>query len=413
LLIFENIRAFMAKSRHTLTSIILGVTVSLGIALTFAAGYFLRDFTDGQIAIAADDTTSTNDFDLVVEVQALLDQVYLREQPSPTVRQYAAIRGLLSSLNDPNTFFIEPAVAQSEADTLAGTYGGVGVLVQRNEIAEFVLYPYPDGPAATAGIEDGDVLLEIDGISIDVTEPQDAVDQRMRGEVIDNNGVELTVRKLGGEIYTEFIPFDVINVPSVFGRVLVENESIGYVQILRFTNRTPSELTTILEDLNVENLEALIIDLRNNSGGLLQESIDIAGFFLSDGSIAIEQSKDDERVFSTSIEGNVTSIPLVVLVNHRTASASELVAGALRDRGRAILIGQTTFGKGTVQQIFTLSDGSSVHVTSAQWLTPNRTPLDGSGLVPDIEMIPAENGRDVELGEAIRYIQMNYMQENE
>jgi carboxyl-terminal processing protease len=287
------------------------------------------------------------------------------------------------------------------------------VLVQRNEIAEFVLYPYPDGPAATAGIEDGDVLLEIDGISIDVTEPQDAVDQRMRGEVIDNNGVELTVRKLGGEIYTEFIPFDVINVPSVFGRVLVENESIGYVQILRFTNRTPSELTTILEDLNVENLEALIIDLRNNSGGLLQESIDIAGFFLSDGSIAIEQSKDDERVFSTSIEGNVTSIPLVVLVNHRTASASELVAGALRDRGRAILIGQTTFGKGTVQQIFTLSDGSSVHVTSAQWLTPNRTPLDGSGLVPDIEMIPAENGRDVELGEAIRYIQMNYMQENE
>jgi carboxyl-terminal processing protease len=403
----------MAKSRHTLTSIILGVTVSLGIALTFAAGYFLRDFTDGQIAIAADDTTSTNDFDLVVEVQALLDQVYLREQPSPTVRQYAAIRGLLSSLNDPNTFFIEPAVAQSEADTLAGTYGGVGVLVQRNEIAEFVLYPYPDGPAATAGIEDGDVLLEIDGISIDVTEPQDAVDQRMRGEVIDNNGVELTVRKLGGEIYTEFIPFDVINVPSVFGRVLVENESIGYVQILRFTNRTPSELTTILEDLNVENLEALIIDLRNNSGGLLQESIDIAGFFLSDGSIAIEQSKDDERVFSTSIEGNVTSIPLVVLVNHRTASASELVAGALRDRGRAILIGQTTFGKGTVQQIFTLSDGSSVHVTSAQWLTPNRTPLDGSGLVPDIEMIPAENGRDVELGEAIRYIQMNYMQENE
>jgi carboxyl-terminal processing protease len=403
----------MAKSRHTLTSIILGVTVSLGIALTFAAGYFLRDFTDGQIAIAADDTTSTNDFDLVVEVQALLDQVYLREQPSPTVRQYAAIRGLLSSLNDPNTFFIEPAVAQSEADTLAGTYGGVGVLVQRNELAEFVLYPYPDGPAATAGIEDGDVLLEIDGISIDVTEPQDAVDQRMRGEVIDNNGVELTVRKLGGEIYTEFIPFDVINVPSVFGRVLVENESIGYVQILRFTNRTPSELTTILEDLNVENLEALIIDLRNNSGGLLQESIDIAGFFLSDGSIAIEQSKDDERVFSTSIEGNVTSIPLVVLVNHRTASASELVAGALRDRGRAILIGQTTFGKGTVQQIFTLSDGSSVHVTSAQWLTPNRTPLDGSGLVPDIEMIPAENGRDVELGEAIRYIQMNYMQENE
>jgi carboxyl-terminal processing protease len=156
--------------------------------------------------------------------------------------------------------------------------------------------------------------------------------------------------------------------------------------------------------LSADNIQGLILDLRNNSGGLLQESIDVASVFLDGGIVLYERTKSDERVFEATSVGEVTDLPLVVIVNSGTASAAELVAGAIQDRERGILIGQTTYGKGTIQQIFSLTDGSSIHITSAEWLTPNMNALDGAGLNPDISMIPDENGRDVEIGEALRYL---------
>src|SRR5690606_31187987 len=183
------------------------------------------------------------------------------------------------------------------------------------------------------------------------------------------------------------------------------DERIGYIQILRFTARTPDEVILGLTELHELGITALILDIRNNTGGLLDESIDVASQFIDRGVVIYEVTKQTERAFNVEGGGLATDMPLAVLVNDRTASAAELVAAAIRDNERGILIGQTTFGKGTVQQIFTLSDGSSVHVTSAEWFTPNRTPIAGIGLTPDIEMIPDENGRDVELGEATRYLQ--------
>jgi carboxyl-terminal processing protease len=137
----------------------------------------------------------------------------------------------------------------------------------------------------------------------------------------------------------------------------------------------------------------------------LEESIKVASEFLPGGIISYERDKTEERALEAAATGLAPDLPLVVLVNDLTASASEIVAGAIRDRQRGILLGQKTYGKGTVQQIFTLSDGSSVHITAAEWLTPNHTPLDGVGLEPDIYMIPDENGRDIETGEAVRYLQ--------
>ena len=138
---------------------------------------------------------------------------------------------------------------------------------------------------------------------------------------------------------------------------------------------------------------------------MLQESVTVADEFLDDGVVLYERSRDNERTFDAQPGGLMTDLPLIVLVNGGTASAAELVAGAIRDSGRGIIIGQTTFGKGTVQQIFRLSDGSSIHITSAEWFTPNNSTIEGVGLVPDISMIPDENGRDVEIGEAIRHLQ--------
>lgn len=369
-------------------------------------GIFAREIfgITPPLALATDDPAERVGYPLIDEVQDLLDQVYLRDQPGYTERQYAAIRGLLSSLDDPNTFFIDPPVARSEAQALAGTYGGIGVQLRRNEAGAFVLYPFPESPARAAGIIDGAELIAIDGMPVDQTTQVDAVDQLMRGEVDAGNGIQLTVRQ-AGEDFTTFVEFAVINVPSVVARVLDQDERIAYVQVLRFTSRTPDELEETLRDLDVQSLQGLVLDLRDNSGGLLTESVQVASQFLDGGVVIYEVTQDEETAINAERGGVATEIPLVVLVNRGTASASELVAGAIRDRDRGILIGQQTFGKGTVQQIFTLSDGSSVHITSAEWFTPDRVPLAGVGLEPTIAMIPDENGRDVELGEAVRYLQ--------
>jgi carboxyl-terminal processing protease len=273
-------------------------------------------------------------------------------------------------------------------------------------LGEFVLFPFQDSPAIKAGIEDRDILKAINGQPVDLSTAQDVIDQMLRGEVKEGSGVEIKVSKIDSGELTVFIPFDVINVPSVLWHVLAEDEQIGYVQILRFTSRTPEELVAALQDLNQSDVISLILDLRNNAGGLLQESIAVATQFLPEGEVILyERDHQSERTFNADKGGLATGLPLVVLINQGTASAAELVAGAIRDNERGILIGQTSYGKGTVQQIFRLSDESSLHITSAEWLTPDRAPLDGNGLEPDIPMIPDVNGRDVEIGEAIRHLQ--------
>jgi carboxyl-terminal processing protease len=393
------------KTRYYGRSILIGAVLGIGLALVFAAGFFFRGFVELPTAAAAA-TTSTGNYPLLDEVQNLLNRFYLRTQPNEKEREYAAIRGLLGSLNDKFTFFIDPPVAKSESDVLAGTYGGIGVQIQRSEKGDFILLPFPDSPALKAGVEVGDILRAVNKTPLDADIQADVLDQQLRGEVKAGSGVEITVLKPKTQKeLTVFIPFAVINVPSVVWRTLDENSAIGYIKVMRFTSRTPEELKTGIQELQKSSVKGLILDLRDNSGGLLQESVTSAGQFLKGGIIVYEKSNQDERALNASTDGLATDIPLIVLVNKGTASAAELVAGAIQDRQRGILIGQTTYGKGTVQQIFRLSDNSSLHVTSAEWFTPNHHEIDGKGLQPDIPMIPDPNGRDVETGEAVRQLE--------
>jgi carboxyl-terminal processing protease len=258
---------------------------------------------------------------------------------------------------------------------------------------------------------DGDILKSVNGREITLSDQPDAVDQLLRGEVKDNNGVDVVIQR-GDEVLSFFIPFAIVNVPSIQWRVLDEDSRIGYIFIMRFTSRTPSELKVAFEELTSSDIESIILDLRDNGGGLLQEAIDIAGVFLGNEVIMIQVSRTEEQEFYPKNAELQIDFPMIVLVNGRTASAAELVAGAIQDADRGVLVGQKTFGKGTIQQIYRLSDTSSLHVTSHEWLTPNRNVIDGMGLTPDIEMIPDENGRDVELGEAIRYFQNNVLSNN-
>ncbi len=382
-------------------SVLLGALIGIGMAVVFAAGFVTRDL----VGAASRAQAQTEGFPLLLEVQSLLDQHYLREQPSFEQRQYAAIRGLLTTLADRYTFFVDPPVARSESDVLAGTYGGIGVQIQRNELGEILLYPFDDSPALRAGIAAGDVLVAVNGASVELTTRQDEIDQLLRGEVRPGNGVEVMYRSsTTGETVTQFIEFAVINVPSVIWRVLEEDQRVGYLHILRFTSRTPEELQIALEDLKRREIAALVLDLRDNSGGLLAESIQVADEFIDGAVLAHERSRSRDETFTGKAGGAALDLPLVVIVNGGTASGAELVAGAIQDQERGILIGQTTYGKGSIQQIYPLSDRSSLHVTAAEWLTPDRRQLEGVGLQPDINMIPDPNGRDVELGEALRYL---------
>lgn len=373
----------------------LGLAVVL-IAVGFTGGVFIGR---SDSATAQDGT----EFPLLNETIGYIEDFFVKDKPTDKALEYAVVRAYLQGLNDPYTFFIEPAVAASESDALAGRYGGIGVDIQRNEQGEFVLYPFADSPATRAGILEGDILLAINDSPVDLTSSMDIIRQATRGEIVEGAGVKLKVRNQNASEEREyFILFEEILVPSVTWRTLFEAPEIGYIKILSFTSRTPEEFKQAVAELRDQNIQALVLDLRGNSGGLLQESLTIAGEFLDGGILSIERRVEGENTVTDENGGVMTDLPLVVLVNNQSASASEIVAGAIQDNDRGILIGQVTYGKGSIQRIFPLSDSSSIHVSTALWLTPDGKTLDGQGLTPDITMIPDENGRDVELGEAVR-----------
>jgi carboxyl-terminal processing protease len=231
----------------------------------------------------------------------------------------------------------------------------------------------------------------------------DSVDQLLRGEVKPGSGVTLTLQR-GGDTLDVFVEFAVIEVPSVVWRMLTDD--VGYLQVLRFSARTPDELDEAAQQLRGAGARGLVLDMRDNPGGLLQESIEVADAFVEEGVLVYERNAAGERGFDSTTGGVLEDLPLRVLVNGRTASGAEIVAGAIRDSGRGLLVGERTFGKGTVQQILPLSDSSSLHVTSSEWLTPARRPLDQVGLEPDIPVAPDSSGTDNQLTAAIEAVQV-------
>jgi carboxyl-terminal processing protease len=379
-----NLRGFAAFS----------LLAAVVVAAAFSAGYV----THGR-----QDQLQTGSFGLLVQVRDILRANYIGDAPGDTAFEYGAAHGMVGALNDPYSRFVEPPAHELESQDLQGAFGGVGAELRLNPEGEVVLSPYPDLPAAKAGIEEGDVLLQVDDTPITPEISLDDVSALIRGPV--GTKVRLTIRHEDEAPRVVTIERQEFEIPSVTWRQLEDQPDIGLIAISRFSSRTDDEFRRAYQDLSGKGVTGVVLDLRDDSGGLLDASIQVAGEFLDGGVVAYEQRRNGgEEQFPASGRGLAADIPLAVLVNHGTASAAEVVAGALLDRQRAPLIGEKSYGKGSVQLVFDLPDGSSVHVTAARWYTPLHTPIDGVGLTPTIETAPRDGPNDPPLERAIEYL---------
>ncbi|MCA9949503.1 MAG: S41 family peptidase [Anaerolineales bacterium] len=387
-----------------------GLTVFMLILLAisaFAAGYFVNDL----LALREQSAHAQENMNIFWEAWGLVDDHFIGELPTENLRTYGAIRGSFDTLGDPYTVFVEPVARDVEKERLQGSFGGIGAYISRpEEGGDVLLEPIPGNPAEAAGILSGDVLLMVDGTAVTAEMTVNEIVDLIKGEK--GTEVILTVRHSDAIDSVDIaIERADILIPSVLARVLEEDPSIGYIQLSRFSGESGTEVADALVDLLDQGVTKIILDMRSNPGGLLEAAVDVSDQFLDAGSVLFQQSSNgDEREFKTTNKTLAADVPLVVLVNGGTASAAEIVAGALQDRERAVLIGnEKTFGKGSVQLVFDLSDGSSVHVTSARWFTPDHNQIDGQGLEPDIlveiTQEAVDNGIDELLQTAVEQLQ--------
>lgn len=390
------------RTRNIITLLLLVLLVSGA----FAAGYFVSELRlERNIHVHAEE-----EFDIFWEAWSRIEGNFIGELPVDQQRAYGAIRGSLNTLDDPYTVFIEPVVRDVERERLQGSFGGIGAYLSRpDDEGDVILEPIPGNPAEKAGILSGDILVAVDGMPVTVEMTVADIADMVKGAK--GEAVVLTVIHPGeSEAVEVTVIRDDILIPSVASRLLTEDKNIGYVRLSRFSAESSEEVADALRDLSEQGATSYVLDLRQNRGGLLDAAVGVADHFLQDGPILYQRSKDEgDRAYSATGDTLIPDADVIVLVDSGTASAAEIVAGALQDRERAQLVGnEPTFGKGSVQLVFDLSDGSSVHVTSARWLTPNHTQLDGQGLQPDVTVEVTQealdDGRDEVLDRAVELL---------
>lgn len=335
--------------------------------------------------------------------QTLKAEYYGDDLPDAKNLAYNAIRGVIFGLEDQFTSFVTPSSAKLIEEDATGSFSGIGAVVQLNKQRVLqISRVYADSPAEKSGLKAGDLITEVDGQSIIGDDLSEQV-AKVRGPA--GSVVKLTI------VRGEDAPFTVEVTRAKIEIKLVESKMIGdiaYVALSKFDSTTTAqELSAAIQSLLANNPKGLILDLRGNPGGFLDQSIAVADLFLKDGVVLYERTKDGEqRVFRSGDDGLAQDIPLVVLINGGSASASEIVAGAIQDRERGVLIGEKSFGKGSVQQINRLSDGSQLRVTIARWFTPNDRAIHGEGLEPDITVEAGDDPKiDTQLDRAVDYLE--------
>ncbi len=333
----------------------------------------------------------------------ILQNNALHPLPPPPTLEYGMIRGMLEAYGDPNTIFVEPARHELLSNELQGSFGGIGVRLDRNPAGALLLYPFRGSPAHKAGIRDADQLVAVDNLYIKPQTMMEEIQSAIRGPV----GSEVVISVSRGDP-PETLKFSLhrepVSLPSVTWHLAPEEPSIGLIEINILAASTVDEVREAVQDLQNRGAERFILDLRDNNGGLLEAGIETARLFLAPGPILQEQYRNRPiETFAARSRGPFVTLPLAVLINGNTASAAEIVAGALQRNGRAPLIGAASYGKDSVQLVFELQDGSSLHVTAARWWIPDLNES-GGGLQPDIEVNETETAADAAVRAAITFL---------
>ena len=367
---------------------------------------------DGSIATAtalptvAAPRVVPDGLEIIWEVYGILASEYInRNEMVPEELAEAAVWGMLDSLEDRHLSYIGPEIFQIEQSEFSGKFQGIGAHVEptRDGKRIIIVSPIPGSPAEKAGLKSGDVVMAVDDMDTEGWSVIEAVN-KIRGPA--GEPVVLTVQRIGeSELIKIEIVRGTIKLPSVRSRLLPDNP-YGVVHILMFTQETPSELVKAMDELLSKNVNGIVLDLRQNPGGLLTSVRDVASEFLANGLVTYEidsSGKRDEWLVKSG--GRYTSVPLVVVVDGFSASGSEVLAGALQDHQRAVVIGTKTFGKGSVNLMRELSNKGGLYFTIGRWYTPNGRQISSAGIEPDVEIkLPVKATEDNQMIAAIKQL---------
>ncbi|UCH86336.1 MAG: S41 family peptidase [Dehalococcoidia bacterium] len=392
-----------------------GLLVVLLSVMSGVVGFTIGDGgEDGRGTGSTSPAQGEADFGILDEIYDIIGEDFVaQDSVDPEMLRQGAIDGALSALDDPHTIYIDPETYSLGIDIVTGQFEGIGARVEQDPVSgEIVIVaPFRDSPADKAGIRAGDVILTVDGESTAGWSVGQAV-RVIRGP----QGTEVTLGVLheNGESEDITITRGVITVPTVFSHEVEDADGIpasdiAYVELQQMTEESVSDLADMLTDIEEKGYRGLILDLRRNPGGGLSATVEIADLFLDSGVILIQVDKDGNETVEHADGGDEgEEMPLVLLIGSGSASGAEVLAAAVRDNDRAVLIGSTTFGKGSVNHLRELSDGGALYITIARWLTPGGEQIEAIGLAPDIEVLPTDEdielGRDVQLFAAIDYL---------
>ena len=392
--------------------------VAIAVLLVVASGVISYRLGRKSVQLT---TAQKTDLTLFWEVWSKLETNYLdKEAIDPQKMIYGAISGMTAALDDPYTSFFPPTENSRSKEDLSGEFSGVGIQLGFVDKTLAVVAPLPGNPAERAGIKAGDLILHIKdeakGLDKDTSGINllNAVDY-IRGRK--GSSVTLTIfREKDGQPKNYTLVRDTINVPSVELTWVGRDKGIAQLKVNRFGDKTLDEWNKAVSEVITKAGRGVVLDLRNNPGGYLQRAIDLGSEFIADGVIVQQQGKDSTESFGVDRRGRLYGMPLVVLVNRGSASAAEILAGALAERLGAKLVGEKTFGKGTVQEVLDLPGGAGVHITIAKWNLPSGRNIHKDGITPDVEVeyiADEENpSKDNQLDKAIEVLTGNVAGKN-
>ena len=357
-----------------LVAFVTFILTSIGFYQYFVKGDSLNKYLTFMTSDGSQDISQTLD-----TYRAVIDKYYLGDVDEESLKE-GAIQGYIEGLGDPYTEYISKEDMEDYMQDTMGNFVGIGIYMieasKTNQI--MVLAPIKGSPAERAGIQPGDYIISVNG------EPCTADDMTMISTKIKGEeGTTVKLQILRGE---ETLDFEIVReniiVNPVEGEILQNN--IGYIEFSSFDENTAEDFKTKFEELQSQGITSLIIDLRNNGGGIVDEALQIAGYIADKDSVLLyEVDKDNKETVEKNESTPIINMPVIILTNENTASSSEILAGALKDLGKARTVGITTYGKGVIQQILTLPDGSGLKITTEKYLTPNRTEINEVGIEPD------------------------------